>query len=159
MTKDFGIIGRVERIQLIALSDKSIPAKVDTGADVSSIWASNVKESNSILSFVLFDKNSSYYTGQRIKLSGKDYKLTRIANSFGHKELRYVVKLNIQIRGRVVKTTFTLADRKLKTYPVLLGRRLLNKKFLVDVSKGQPLKTQEKSKKMKMQEELKEIRK
>jgi hypothetical protein len=151
------IIGRAERIQLVDFSDQFIPAKVDTGADLSSIWASDVKEGAHSLSFVLFDTKSPHYTGKPIKLSATEYKLTRVANSFGTKELRYAVKLRIRIHDRVVKTTFTLADRQLKTYPVLLGRRLLNQKFLVDVSKGEALKEQERNKKKKLKRELKNI--
>src|SRR5579864_7268696 len=117
MEKNISIIGRAERIQLVDFSEEYIPAKVDTGADLSSIWASEIKETPKYLSFVLFDKKSAHYTGKAIRLPSSEYKLTRISNSFGTKEMRYVVKLKIRIHGRTVKTTFTLADRQQKTYP------------------------------------------
>ncbi len=140
------IIGRAERIVLPDHGNHSIPAKVDSGADVSSIWASAIHELDGCLEFVLFDEGSEYYTGKVIRLPAECYRLTRIASSFGHREYRFVVKLRIQVAGRRFNATFTLADRSKKTYPILIGRRLLKNKFLVDVSKGTPLVAEEKAK-------------
>ena len=43
---------------------KHIPAKIDTGADSSSIWASHIEVSqDGVLHFQLFDKKSPFYTG------------------------------------------------------------------------------------------------
>jgi hypothetical protein len=137
--KPLTTIGRAEYIRLVDYDDKPIIAKVDTGADLSSIWATNIVEEDGILSFVLFSPSSRYYSGRIIQLRHPNYRQARISNSFGHHELRYVVKLKIYVANRIVKATFTLADRKLKTYPILLGRRLLANKFLVDVSKGKSL--------------------
>jgi hypothetical protein len=148
------IIGRVERITFPELGIKNVHAKVDTGADLSSIWATGIHEENGILTFKLFGKKSPHYTGKEIIFSQPHYLLTRIANSFGHKELRYVVKLQINLGGRTIVGTFTLSDRSRKTYPVLIGRKLLNRKFLVDVSKGSPLKEMEDRKKNRMEKEL-----
>jgi hypothetical protein len=148
------IIGRVERITFPELGIKNVHAKVDTGADLSSIWATGIHEENGILTFKLFGKKSPHYTGKEIIFSKPHYLLTRIANSFGHKELRYVVKLQINLGGRTIVGTFTLSDRSRKTYPVLIGRKLLNRKFLVDVSKGSPLKEMEDRKKNRMEKEL-----
>lgn len=138
-------IGRAEQIQLVDFDDHNITAKVDTGADISSIWASDITDKNGTLSFVLFGPKSPYYSGKVVRLRKPNYRRTRIANSFGTRELRYVVQLRVQIHGRTIKTIFSLADRSSKTYPILLGRRLLNKKFLVDVSQGQPLIAEEKA--------------
>jgi hypothetical protein len=123
-----------------------IPAKIDTGADSSSIWASGVARHGETLQFVLFAPGSEYYTGQIISLYASDYRQTRVSSSFGHREVRYVVKLPVKILGRTIQATFTLADRSGRTYPVLLGRRLLKNKFLVDVTKGQPLLKEERKK-------------
>ena len=149
------IIGRVEPITLVDFNTRPIPAKVDTGADLSSIWASKIREHNDHLHFTLFDETSRYYTGERIKIDRKAYRLTRVANSFGDRELRYVVKLRIKLDGRTINASFTLANRGLKTYPILLGRRLLKNKFLVDVSKGKPLYKQETAKHEKLKADLK----
>lgn len=148
------VIGRVERISFPELDVRGVHAKIDTGADLSSIWATGIHEENGELKFKLFGRKSPHYTGKVITFSQPHYLLTRISNSFGHKELRYVVKLQLKLGGRVIVGTFTLSDRSRKTYPVLIGRKLLNRKFLVDVSKGSPLKQVEDEKKQRLQKEL-----
>ena len=146
----FPIIGRAENIDIVGHAVVAVPAKVDTGADTSGIWASQISLDADGLHFVLFAAGSPYYSGQVITLPAGQYKVTRVASSFGHKEVRYVVKLPIRVRGRRVLTSFTLADRSTRTYPVLLGRRFLHKKFVVDVSQGTPLLKEERAKKRQM---------
>lgn len=155
---DLDIIGRAEKIDLPAQGLKKIPAKIDTGADVSSIWASNVKESEDGLTFCLFDEGSDFYTGELLTVAKDDYTVTRVANSFGVREIRYKIKLSVRVKGRLLNGTFTLSDRSSKTYPILLGRRLLKGKFLVNVAEGKPLATAERISKQKLAEDLKKIR-
>ena len=143
MPKQLTTVGRAEKIGLPDFSLFDIPAKVDTGADSSSIWASGIVEENDELRFTLFAPGAPYYTGKIIKLPAKEYSVTRVANSFGHREIRYKVKIKIKVKDRIVRATFTLADRSKKTYPILLGRRLLTAKFIVDVRTGEPLLNQE----------------
>jgi len=152
--KDLTIIGRVEKISFPDIGVKDVHAKIDTGADTSSLWASNIHEVDNVLKFKMFGRKSPHYTGKEISIMAPHYLLTRVASSFGHKEWRYVVKLQINLGGKVITGTFTLADRRKKTYPILIGRKLLYKKFIVDVSKGTPMKAIEKSKKVKLKKEL-----
>ncbi len=110
-----------------------VPAKIDTGADSSSVWASEIIEKNGTLSFVLFDPQSPWYNGKTIKT--KRYTLRSIKNSFGVAEFRYKVFLNIEINNKKIKAQFTLSDRSNNRFPVLIGRHTLENRFLVDVSK------------------------
>ncbi len=153
------VLGRAERIDIPAYALTSVPAKVDTGADSSSIWASRIKKTSKGLECVFFDKGSRFYTGETVLIPPSSYQLTRVANSFGQKELRYKIKLSIRIKGKLIRTTFTLSDRSLKKYPILLGRRMLQKKFLVDVSQGDPLKGEERQSTKQLQKDLKSITK
>lgn len=155
---DKKIIGRVERISFPELGIKNVHAKIDTGADISSIWATGIHEDNGVLKLKLFGKKSPHYTGKEIEFHPPHYLLTRIANSFGHRELRYVIKLQLRLGGKTIVGTFTLSDRGKKTYPVLIGRKLLNRKFLVDVAKGSPLSTIEARKKDRLKKELEVFR-
>jgi hypothetical protein len=148
-------IGRAEKIYLLDYLHKPAVAKVDTGADLSSIWATQIHEENGTLVFCLLGPESAEYTGESVRLPEGTYSITRVANSFGQRELRYMVKLRIKLAGRVVLASFTLADRSKKTYPILLGRRLLQGKFVVDVSKGHPLRQEERAKQEKLRIELK----
>jgi hypothetical protein len=146
------IIGRAELIDLPDLGFISVPAKIDTGADSSAIWASQVTLRGNTLYCVFFGPGSSLYTGKIVKIN--DFTVTRVSNSFGQREMRYKVKLRIRVKGRLIRSTFTLSDRALKMYPMLLGRRLLNGKFLVDVSEGEPLVELETLRARKLQKEL-----
>lgn len=155
--KPLTIIGRAEKIDLRDFSLMDIPAKVDTGADSSSLWVSNVEEREDGLYFVLFGPDSEYYTGQEQHFTKPDYELTRVANSFGQKELRYKVKLRITLKDRQLRASFTLSDRSLKTYPILLGRKLLHGKFLVDVADGDPLHEAEREKAEQLKRDLAKV--
>src|SRR5207253_1394407 len=142
-----------------SLGLNGIPAKVDTGADASSIWCSKLQVVNGELRCVFFGKRSPFYTGKTVSFSMDNVDLTRVANSFGHRELRYKVKLPIEIKGRKIKATFTLTDRSTKLYPVLIGRSLLKNKFLVDVSRGTPLHEEENERLKRLRKEMRRIKK
>lgn len=154
MSQEMHTVGRVERVDFPVLGVSNVPAKVDTGADLSSIWSYSSRETPHGLECVFFAPDSPFYTGDTVTFAASDYSITRIANSFGTKELRYKVKLSIRIGGRKVKGTFTLSKRATKTYPVLIGRRLLHGKFVVDVSKGTPLRKLEKQRKEQLEKDL-----
>jgi len=49
--------------------------------------------------------------------------------------MRYFVKMRINLAGKLWTTDFSLTRRNGMKYPILLGRKLLNKRFLVDPSK------------------------
>lgn len=125
-------IGSKIIVALPELGAHGIPAKVDTGADSSSIWASDVHEKDGILCFTLFGPKSPLYTGEVIRTN--DFTRSRIKNSFGHVETRYKVPMLVDVDGVKVRARFTLADRNRNRFPALIGRRTLKGRFLVDVS-------------------------
>ena len=126
------IIGSNEYVEIAGI--KSIPAKIDTGADSSAIWASNiVMEEDGTLVFSLFDKKSPLFTGERLKTT--DYKVKSIRSSHGDTQVRYRVKLPLKIGGKSFDANFTLANRSRNNYPVLIGRRTIKGEFLVDTSR------------------------
>lgn len=151
------IIGRAEKIDFPSLEIKRVPAKVDTGADASSIWVSSTRIENGELICIFFGPSSKHYTGKEVIFTKEEYTQTRVANSFGQREIRYKVKLTVKILGKTINATFTLSNRENKTYPVLIGRKLLHKKFIVDVSKGSPLVQEEKAKRLLLQNDLQKM--
>lgn len=157
MQEQKAIIGRAERIDIVTLGLSKVPAKIDTGADASAIWVSSAYVEGTDLVCVFFGQGSPFYTGQPVRFPKGEYSLTRVSSSFGHKEVRYRVKLSIRIGGKRVSATFSLSNRDTRTYPVLIGRRLLHGKFLVDVSAGSPLVSQERAKKRKLKADLAEL--
>lgn len=112
---------------------KDVPAKIDTGASVSAIWATNIKmNAQNELEFTLFAPGSEYYTGEVIKTD--EYQVRRVRSSTGHDQIRYMVKLSARLKGRKIRINFTLANRKINKFPVLIGAKTLRGKFLVNVS-------------------------
>ena len=127
-------IGSKEYISFPSADISDVPAKIDTGADSSSVWATDIREEqDGSLSFKLFGPGSRHYSGEVI--TADSFKITQVTNSFGQKEERYKVMLKTFIGGRLIKVNYTLADRSRNRYPVLIGRKTLHKRFIVDVSK------------------------
>ncbi len=131
--KQHNLIGTTEYVYLPDVSDDPLPAKVDTGADGSAVWASSVIEHDGILSYILFSPQSAFYTGNVFETD--NYQVVSVKNSFGEKEYRYRVKLRIKIARKTYKSSFTLADRSHSRFPILLGKRFLKDRFLVDVAR------------------------
>ena len=131
------VIGSTEYVEIFGVS--KIPAKIDTGADSSSVWVSNIKMSkDGVLCFCLFDKKSPLYTGEKIKVS--EYVAKSVMSSNGEAEIRYKVKLPVKIKDLEFLTTFTLADRSQNKFPVLIGRKTLEGRFVVDVMRSEILR-------------------
>ncbi len=131
MSQQKEIIGTNTHISLLGRT--GVPAKIDTGADSSAIWASDIKITrDNILKFKLFGPGSPFYTGKVIKRT--DFKVAQVKSSNGQSEIRYRTKLAITVNGRRLRVLFNLSDRANGRFPVLLGRRTLKNKFLVDVS-------------------------
>lgn len=111
-----------------------VQAKVDTGAFTSALHCKKVRlvraGLRTKLSFWLIGK-----TGEPArKFYSNEFSQRMIRNSFGVSEKRYVIKTRIVLFGRAIRAEFTLADRERLKNPVLLGRKLLRNRFVVDVS-------------------------
>lgn len=135
MDKELQVIGRNVLVDFIGHKNAiaGVPAKIDTGADSSSLWASNISVSKrGVLKFTLFAEGSKYYTGEVIKRTA--YRAAVVRSSNGHEQIRYRIEMPVRIAGKRVRVGFYLSDRSNNDFPILLGRRTLNKKFLVDVS-------------------------
>ena len=110
-----------------------VPAKIDTGADSSSVWASNIRvDKDGILKFSLFGKGSPYYNGKVFRRT--DYSVVMVKSASGHEIIKYRTHFTITIAGKKIRVLFGLSDRAEHRFPVLIGRRTLSGKFLVDVS-------------------------
>ena len=132
-SKKLDVIGSTERITVAGI--KNVPAKIDTGADSSSIWASHIRVTkDGVLRFRLFGEGSPYYTGRAFERT--DFNAAVVRSSSGHEQIRYRTHLRITIGDRTIKALFNLSDRSNNTFPVLIGRRTISRKFIVDVSKN-----------------------
>jgi len=131
------IIGQSVHIQFPELGIINVPSRIDTGARTSAVWASRISENDGKLEFVLFDKQSSLYTGEL--LTFEQFETREVTSSNGIKEERYMVKLLVKMDGRSIRARFTLANRSTQKYPVLIGRNVLRGKFVVDIKHSKPL--------------------
>lgn len=132
--KNTQIIGAKTVVDFPLQAIKGVPAKVDTGADSSSIWATDIEENDGVLSFVLFDASAPWYTGEVLKAT--KYSVRSIKNSFGTSEFRYKIPLKVTLQGKKFTARFTLSDRKNNRYPILIGRQTLKGRFVVDVAQS-----------------------
>ena len=126
------IIGRSEVLTFVGTEAQDVPAKTDTGAYRSAVHASDISiSSDGVLSFNLLGGHP-VCGAMAHRVTAEEYKTVWVANSFGHREERYEVMLKVKLGPKIFHARFTLADRSKKIYPILLGRKLLNHRFLVD---------------------------
>lgn len=130
------IIGRREFIDLPQFGLYHFEAKIDTGAYTSAIHCSHialVTEANKMKITFHIPQPDNPQTEEKI-FETKFFKLKNIKNSFGQTEERYVIRTTIRIGKKRIRAEFSLSDRTEMRYPVLLGRKLLKDRFLIDVS-------------------------
>lgn len=129
-------IGRVEKIDFPDFNLFEIDAKVDTGAYTSAIHCHDIvsfkEDEQEMVSFKLLDPSHPAYNHKEIKLPVKARR--NIKNSFGQVQKRIIVQARMRIYDKTYKVELSLADRSKLEYPVLLGRKALYNRFIVDVS-------------------------
>jgi hypothetical protein len=131
------VIGRKEKISLPDLGLRSVWAKIDTGAFTSSLHAEAIREEvqdgKKVLKFEILMPKHKDFTGKT--LSFEKYRQKKVKNSFGQAETRYLIVTKIKIAGDTFDAEFTLSDRSSMKNSILLGRKILQDKFLVDVNR------------------------
>jgi hypothetical protein len=127
------ILGRSDRVNLPGLGLFNIHAKIDTGAYTSSLHCSRAEVIDGQLEFVLLDDEHPEFTG--MKFVFKEFTEREIKNSFGVAEKRFVINTTVKIFDEEIMTEFSLSDRDALRFPILLGRKILRDRFLIDVTK------------------------
>jgi hypothetical protein len=120
-------------IETVTFPDYGIvlDAKLDTGADSSSLGVSDLER---------FKRDGK--TWYRFALTGEDGKtatieqqtsrIARIMRAEVKDTRRPIVRLKICLAGQVAVTDFTLTDRSEQRTSLLIGRRFLDSRILVD---------------------------
>ena len=133
---DLTIIGRLERVDFPEWDLYDIDAKIDTGAYTSSLHCHHiqaVKEGGKeFVKFNLLDPSHETYNDKLFKLPIHRRKVVKSSN--GETEERFIVKTKIRIFDKLWEVQLSLTDRSEMRYPVLVGRKFINDRFLVDVS-------------------------
>ena len=127
------ILGRYDRVDLPEFGLFDIHAKIDTGAYTSSLHCHHVNIVDGILEFILLDEEHSEFTGTKLRCA--EYALRDIKNSFGETERRFVISTTLKIFNQEITTEFSLCDRGSLKFPILIGRKILRDRFLIDVKK------------------------
>lgn len=126
------IIGRREWASLPTFGLKKVEVKIDTGAYTSSVHVSKIEETDGLLHVVFLD--AAHPEFQQITHTFSDFRKKNVKSSNGHIQERYFIRTKIILAGRILNTEFSLTERKAMRYPILIGRKTLKKRFIVDPS-------------------------
>ncbi|MDZ7806892.1 MAG: RimK/LysX family protein [Gracilimonas sp.] len=132
------IIGRIELLDLPEWNFNDLEAKIDTGAYTSSLHCHDIeafkKDGESWIKFYLLDPEHESYNKQEILMPVHDQREVKSSN--GESEMRYFIKTKVILFEQAYDIEFSLTDRSAMKYPLLIGRKFLQKgPFLVDVTK------------------------
>jgi hypothetical protein len=119
-------IGVVEDVMLLPWGIV-LPARIDTGAASSSIDARDIRIEGNTVTFRL----SPQYGGVELSLPIIGRKTIRSAEK---RETRVVVEIELCIASKRLRARVNLNDRSGVQYPMLLGRNVLMKNFIIDCS-------------------------
>lgn len=130
-------IGRKDVVNLENLGLLGIEAKVDTGAFGSALHCNYTKvqsiDGQKTLVVIFLDPSHPLYTGKEFYF--KKFGEKTVKSTSGIAEERYTIQTDLSIFGNSYSVEFSLADRSSMKIPILLGRKFLAFRFVVDVSK------------------------
>jgi len=129
------VVGSVEKVQIYP-SNLIMNARIDTGAETSSINASDITEferdGKKWVGFTLVDeKTNTPYSMERKVVRRVKILQSSLEEGF---EKRVVVTLKVTIGDKEELSEFTLTSREHMRYPILIGRNVLQDLIVVDVS-------------------------
>jgi hypothetical protein len=127
-------IGRHVRVTFPDLGFQHVDAKVDTGAFRTVLHCESCEE---------VDTPNGKQLRANFKLNGPEVKEYYFAeyfskefkSSFGEKERRFCITTTLKIGRKKIKSSVSLTDRSDMKFQVLIGRKTLLRRFLVDVGK------------------------
>lgn len=130
-------IGSRDRCDFPEFELYDLACKIDTGADSSAIHCHRIKVIEDFrgvqnICFTLLDPSHNNFNDLEFRTG--EFHERKIKSSNGIATYRYVIKTKVVLFGQEIITDFTLADRENMKFPVLLGKRLLRNRFIVDVS-------------------------
>ena len=127
------VVGWKENVALPDLSVKNVIAKIDTGANLASIDASDIKiVTRDKIKYVKFKVMKRNNTVRITSAPLEGYK--RIKSSNGDVEKRPYIKTTLLMDGISKKIELTLTDRGPMDYTMLIGRKALGKRWDVNPS-------------------------
>lgn len=136
MTTQKIVIGRQDVADLPALNIFGIPIKIDTGAYTSSLHCHNIIEfeenGKKKIKCNLLDPEHENYHEKEITFAAFTKK--KVKSSNGQVEERYKIKTEIVLFNKTYPISFTLSERGSMRFSVLIGRKFLTHRFVVDTA-------------------------
>lgn len=130
------MLGRSDKMDFPLFGLMNLRVKIDTGAYTSSIHCHEVEEFEEsgakFIKFKLLDPKHPLYTGDEIVTS--DFKMKQVKSSNGIVQKRYVIKSKIIVYNKSYTIDLSLSKRSKMKYPVLLGRKFLSKRFIINTA-------------------------
>lgn len=125
------VIGRKDIADFPDIGFNQVEVKIDTGAYTSSIHCESIKVGKDGKLHCSFLDNKHPEYSKEIHVF-KKFKTIRVKSSNGIAQNRYEIKSKIKLFNKTYSIALSLSDRKDMKFPVLLGRKFLNPKFVVD---------------------------
>lgn len=130
------LIGRADIVDFPRLGLEGVPAKIDTGAYTSSIHCRDIQlkhiDGKDVLTFSLLDASYPQFEAEEYSTEVFREKLVRSSN--GQAQERFLIQTNILLFGKKYAISLTLSERGEMRFPILIGRKFLMGKFVVDPS-------------------------
>ena len=127
------VVGWKEQVALPDLKIKSVIAKIDTGANLATIDADDIKfVTRKDVKYVKFTVKKRNNTVRKTSAPLAGFK--RIRSSNGDVERRPYIKTDILMDGITKNIELTLTDRGPMDYTMLIGRKALGRRWMVKPS-------------------------
>ena len=132
------IAGWREWVTLPDFADVRLKAKLDTGAHSSALHATHMIESihhgQKWVEFDIHPRQKSIDGRKRVRCPVLEFR--HVKSSSGQSENRPVIQTQIKLAELTWDLEFTLTNRDLMGFRLLLGRKALRKFFMVDCSRS-----------------------
>ena len=127
------VVGWKDQVALPDLKIKSVIAKIDTGANLATIDADDIKfVTRKDVKYVKFTVKKRNNTVRKTSAPLAGFK--RIRSSNGDVERRPYIKTDILMDGITKNIELTLTDRGPMDYTMLIGRKALGRRWIVNPS-------------------------
>lgn len=131
---DKAVIGWLETVNFTNWGISGIRAKVDTGARTSALHVEDlVVGRNNVAHFVVVLSRNNQE--RRVQVTAPIIRRARVRSSTGHYSMRCFVRTEVEIGHVRKEIDISLVSREKMLFRMLLGRKALEKDFLVDVTK------------------------
>lgn len=130
------LLGWREKVSLPSLGISEILCKVDTGAKTSALHSFYIDpykhDGKEMIRFGLHPIQDE--TDTVLHCQAEVYDRREVTSSNGDKDMRYVIKTTMVLGDQTKEIELTLTNRDTMKFRMLLGRRAMEKEYIVDPS-------------------------